>query len=79
MTFLEASRIAQEKGTMYVETSSLTGENVDDVFLKVARSVLQKIQDGKMDDGTMRKRDAAGEPLKDSGVVTPSPTSGCSC
>ena len=32
---------------MFLETSALTGENVEETFLKCARSILTKIESGK--------------------------------
>uniref|UniRef100_A0A4W3GSG0 RAB4B, member RAS oncogene family n=1 Tax=Callorhinchus milii TaxID=7868 RepID=A0A4W3GSG0_CALMI len=42
VTFLEASRFAQENELMFLETSALTGENVEEAFLKCARTILNK-------------------------------------
>uniref|UniRef100_A0A8D0EXK8 Ras-related protein Rab-4B n=1 Tax=Strix occidentalis caurina TaxID=311401 RepID=A0A8D0EXK8_STROC len=39
VTFLEASRFAQENELMFLETSALTGENVEEAFLKCARTI----------------------------------------
>lgn len=72
VTFLEASRFAQENGEglcprpappginellgnaavpsaelMFLETSALTGENVEEAFLKCARTILNKIESGE--------------------------------
>jgi hypothetical protein len=33
---------------MFLETSALTGENVEETFLKCARSILTKIESGKI-------------------------------
>lgn len=49
VTFLEAARFAQENELMFLETSALTGENVEEAFLKCARSILNKIQAGELD------------------------------
>ncbi len=49
VTFLEASRFAQENEMMFLETSALTGENVEEAFLKCARSILTKIESGELD------------------------------
>ncbi|EGD81649.1 hypothetical protein PTSG_02365 [Salpingoeca rosetta] len=49
VTFLEASRFAQENELMFLETSARTGENVEEVFLKCARSILSKIETGQLD------------------------------
>lgn len=53
VTFLEASRFAQENDILFLETSALTGEGVEDVFYKVARMILSKIQDGLIDPSSM--------------------------
>uniref|UniRef100_A0A1A8JL70 RAB4B, member RAS oncogene family n=1 Tax=Nothobranchius kuhntae TaxID=321403 RepID=A0A1A8JL70_NOTKU len=49
VTFLEASRFAQENELMFLETSALTGENVEEGFLKCARNILNKIDSGELD------------------------------
>ncbi|CAH2329662.1 ras-related Rab-4B [Pelobates cultripes] len=49
VTFLEASRFAQENDLMFLETSALTGENVEEAFLKCARTILNKIDTGELD------------------------------
>eukprot|EP01105_Mastigella_eilhardi_P004247 TRINITY_DN1564_c0_g1_i3.p1 TRINITY_DN1564_c0_g1~~TRINITY_DN1564_c0_g1_i3.p1 ORF type:complete len:207 (+),score=43.28 TRINITY_DN1564_c0_g1_i3:37-657(+) len=64
VTLLEASRFSQENDLMFVETSALTGENIEEVFLKCTRTILSKINAGSMD------ADRATE-----GVVTPTTTS----
>lgn len=57
VTFLEASRFAQENGKflhdnylnsdlMFIETSAKTGENVEEVFVKCAKTILNKIESG---------------------------------
>jgi len=49
VTFLEASRFAQENGLIFLETSALTGEGVSEVFLKCGRTILTKIESGALD------------------------------
>ncbi|KAF0870456.1 RAB4A protein, partial [Crocuta crocuta] len=60
VTFLEASRFAQENGNfifclmsllelMFLETSALTGENVEEAFVQCARKILNKIESGELD------------------------------
>lgn len=49
VTFLEASRFAQENELMFLETSALTGENVEEAFLKCAKTILAKIESGELD------------------------------
>merc|ERR1712117_508037 len=53
VTFLEASKCAQENDVLFLETSALTGEGVEEVFIKVARMILNKIEDGLIDPSTM--------------------------
>ncbi|XP_050175623.1 ras-related protein Rab-4B isoform X1 [Myiozetetes cayanensis] len=49
VTFLEASRFAQENELMFLETSALSGENVEEAFLKCARTILGRIDAGELD------------------------------
>jgi len=46
VTFLEASRFAQENDVMFLETSAKSGENVEEVFLKCAKTILNKVDSG---------------------------------
>lgn len=72
VTFLEASRFAQDNELMFLETSARTGENVEETFLKCARTILSKIENGQLDpeklgsgiqygDGALRKGNAPAE------------------
>ncbi|CEQ39511.1 SPOSA6832_01037, partial [Sporobolomyces salmonicolor] len=47
--YLEASRWAQERGALFVEASSKTGENVEQPFILLARSILLAIESGTLD------------------------------
>ncbi|KAL1924761.1 uncharacterized protein VTP21DRAFT_4415 [Calcarisporiella thermophila] len=49
ITYLEATKFAQEHEMMVLETSALTGEGVEEVFMKCARSILTKIETGQID------------------------------
>ncbi|XP_066931322.1 ras-related protein Rab-4B-like [Clytia hemisphaerica] len=49
VTFLEASRFAQENELMFLETSAMSGENVEEAFLKCSRTILTKIDAGELD------------------------------
>jgi len=49
VTFLEASRFAQENGLMFLETSAKTGDSVEEAFLKCSKSILAKIESGELD------------------------------
>ena len=53
VTFLAASKFAQEHDILFVETSALTGDGVDDVFMKLAKGVLNKVDDGSLDSGVV--------------------------
>jgi len=84
VTFLEASRFAQENGLIFLETSALTGEGVSEVFLKCARTILSKIESGQLDPdapnsgiqhGSRKLVKAAGK----GGVVEAPKSGGCSC
>jgi len=48
VTFMEASRFAQENDLLFLETSAKTGENVDDAFASCARTILSKINSGRI-------------------------------
>uniref|UniRef100_H2YPB5 Ras-related protein Rab-4 n=1 Tax=Ciona savignyi TaxID=51511 RepID=H2YPB5_CIOSA len=49
VTFLEASRFAQENDLLFLETSAVTGENIEDSFNKCAKSILTRIEGGEID------------------------------
>jgi len=53
VTFLEASRYAQENDLMFLESSTMTGEGVEEVFLKCARTILSKINSGLLSPESM--------------------------
>ena len=53
VTFMEASRFAQENELSFLETSALTGDNVEEVFMKCARTILAKIDAGELDPDRM--------------------------
>jgi Ras-related protein Rab-4B len=75
VTILEASRMAQENDLLFMETSALTGECVDEVFLKCASTIMGKIDDGSIDIESVLP---AGADVKD---IKPEPpaSSGCPC
>ncbi|KAG0197990.1 Ras- protein Rab-4B [Mortierella sp. NVP41] len=49
VSYLEASRFAQENEMTFLETSALTGEGVEETFLKCGRAILTKIETGQVD------------------------------
>ncbi|XP_065511152.1 ras-related protein Rab-4B isoform X2 [Caloenas nicobarica] len=83
VTFLEASRFAQENELMFLETSALTGENVEEAFLKCARTILNKIESGELDPERMgsgiQYGDASLRQLRQPRGGQPPPRPPCSC
>jgi Ras-related protein Rab-4B len=49
VSFLEASRFVQEQDILFLETSALTGENVQEVFHMLAQRILNKVEEGICD------------------------------
>lgn len=83
VSFLEASRCAQENDVLFLETSAVTGEGIEDVFAKACRGIITKIEDGLIDPGTMSISNksvslntggASGNHNSGSGATT-----GCAC
>jgi len=79
VSFLEASRFAQEQDILFLEVSALTGENVQEVFHTLAQRILNKVEEGICDPtdyrvGTNAAADSDGR-LNDSGE----PRKGCRC
>uniref|UniRef100_A0A8C5GA70 Ras-related protein Rab-4 n=1 Tax=Gouania willdenowi TaxID=441366 RepID=A0A8C5GA70_GOUWI len=83
VTFLEASRFAQENELMFLETSALTGENVEEGFLKCARLILNKIESGELDPERMgsgiQYGDASLRQLRQPRSTTPQMKQQCNC
>ena len=51
MALRQASAFAQEHGLLFLEASALTGEGVEEAFLRCARAVLSKVDDGVIEPG----------------------------
>ncbi|VUZ56882.1 unnamed protein product [Hymenolepis diminuta] len=49
VTHWEANSFAQENGLQFVETSALTGENIDEAFATCVRGILAKVKVGELD------------------------------
>lgn len=47
VTFLEASRLAQENGMLFLETSAKTGEGIEEAFVMCSKMILTRIEAGK--------------------------------
>ncbi|KAH3745133.1 GTP-binding protein RAB4 [Pelomyxa schiedti] len=72
--YLEASRFSEEHGLIFVETSALTGDGVEDAFMKCGRTILSKINDGKIDPTTLSGTKKTIQPLPPG---PPPKTDGC--
>jgi len=77
VTYLEASRAAQENDVLFLETSALTGEGVEEVFIKVAKMILSKIEDGLIDPNTMVSGIHTGRQMQQ--LQDQSNNQGCGC
>jgi len=79
VTFLEASKFAQENELIFLETSALTGEHIEDTFLQCASSILAKIESAELDPDRMgsgiQYGDASTRNLR---TTEPSNTPNCS-
>lgn len=76
VTYLEASKFAQENELIFLETSAVTGEHIEDTFLQCASSILSKIESSELDPDKM----GSGIQYGDSTVrgANPSQTGGSS-
>lgn len=48
--FIEASQFCQENQVPLLETSAVTGENVELAFMKITKSILDRLEGGKIQD-----------------------------
>jgi Ras-related protein Rab-4B len=78
VSFLEASRCAQENDILFLESSSVTAEGIEDVFSKACRSIISKIDEGLIDPATMSSSNKAVA-LGGAGTRSSSTSSGSSC
>lgn len=71
---LEASAFAQENGMLFLETSSKTGDNVLNAFVRTGRSIVEKVERGELSTQAEKKK------LKDGWETSQSEqVSGCAC
>merc|ERR1712032_1376268 len=49
VSYLDASRFAQDQDILFCETSAMTGENVQEVFHTLAQRILNKVEEGICD------------------------------
>jgi Ras-related protein Rab-4B len=64
---------------MFLETSARTGENVEEVFLKCARTILSKIETGHLDPEKMGSGIQYGDSSLRKLKQTPEEAKGCPC
>eukprot|EP01113_Clastostelium_recurvatum_P009554 TRINITY_DN1460_c0_g1_i2.p1 TRINITY_DN1460_c0_g1~~TRINITY_DN1460_c0_g1_i2.p1 ORF type:complete len:241 (-),score=47.38 TRINITY_DN1460_c0_g1_i2:135-779(-) len=84
VTFLEASRFAQENDLMFLESSAFSGDGVEEVFLKCARTILSKINSGILDPEAMGSGVQHGDAktmreLATKKTTEKKPSGGCPC
>lgn len=46
--YTDGAKFCQDNELIHFECSAVTGENIEDVFMKTARTILQKIDDGQI-------------------------------
>merc|ERR1719316_46520 len=49
VTYEEGAQFAKANGLMFIETSTMTRDNVDDAFLQTAKKIYDNIQSGRYD------------------------------
>ena len=49
VSFLESSRCAQQQDAAFLETSAMTGESIDTLFMTCAKAILGKIEAGQIE------------------------------
>ncbi|MDP2436168.1 MAG: GTP-binding protein [archaeon] len=81
VTFLEASRFAQENDLIFLESSAHSGEGVTEVFSKCSRRVLSKLESGVLDPQVLGSGiSTGGRPDRFThGATDPAPSSGGCC
>lgn len=47
VTFLEASRLAQENEMLFLETSAKTGDGVEEAFIMSSKMIMSRLEAGK--------------------------------
>ena len=48
INYMEAAKFSQENSVSFLETSALTGENVNESFMCLAKNILTKIENGSL-------------------------------
>ena len=80
VNYMEASQFCQDNDLMFLETSALTNEGVEDVFLKCARKILTGIENGQLDPESMNSGVQLGpRRLNKQSESSPEVEGGCNC
>eukprot|EP01062_Namystynia_karyoxenos_P041610 TRINITY_DN3033_c0_g1_i1.p1 TRINITY_DN3033_c0_g1~~TRINITY_DN3033_c0_g1_i1.p1 ORF type:complete len:245 (+),score=72.69 TRINITY_DN3033_c0_g1_i1:96-737(+) len=79
VTHIEASQFAQQNGLMMFETSAVTGEFVEEAFVKVAKTALMRQQEERSYEGGGSLRPAARGADVGGGGGQQERKKGCSC
>eukprot|EP00750_Incisomonas_marina_P003641 INCI13310.1.p1 GENE.INCI13310.1~~INCI13310.1.p1 ORF type:complete len:212 (-),score=28.83 INCI13310.1:90-725(-) len=61
--FLEASRFAQDRGAAFLETSAVSGDNIDALFNMCAKAILGKIESGVIEAASVLPTDVLNPSL----------------
>lgn len=78
VTHVEACRFAQENDLIFLETSALSGDGIDEAFMQCARKILAGIESGNLYVEGAGGKNTAGNVLAPSGDP-PQESSGCRC
>ncbi len=53
VSFIEGSRFCQENNILHFECSAYTGDNVDDIFILISKHLINKIENGLIDQSSV--------------------------
>lgn len=73
VTFLEASRLAQENNMLFLETSARTGDGVEEAFIMSSKMILTRMENGQFAPSGTSSGTSIG------GNDTTQASSSCSC
>ena len=75
----EGRQFAECHGLRFIETSAVTGQNVEEVFVAVARDVYKMLEDGSvyMEEGWSGIKQGYAEPLRDASSARDKDGNGC--
>lgn len=75
----EGRQFAECHGLRFIETSAVTGQNVEEVFVAVARDVYKMLEDGSvyMEEGWSGIKQGYAEPLRDAASSRDKDGNGC--